>query len=87
MYIYVYICIYMYIYVYMCIDIYIHSYIHTYICRVVNIEYRSIADIVLPILFQYCSRYRQCLPAQVSHAVLAILFFVKNPIFIRYFFI
>ena len=55
--------------------------------RVVNIGYRSIADTVSPILFQYRSRYRYYFPAQVSCAVSAILFLIKNPIFIRYFFI
>ena len=55
--------------------------------RVVNSGYRSITDNVLPILFQCSSRYRQYFPVQVSHAVSAILFLVKNPIFIRYFFL
>ena len=50
--------------------------------RVVNIGYRSIADTASPIHFQYHSRYRQYFHAQVSHAVSAILFLVKNPIFI-----
>ena len=55
--------------------------------RVVNIGYQSIADTILLILFQYRSRYRQYFPAQVLHTASAILFFVKNLIFIQYFFI
>ena len=50
--------------------------------RVFNIGCRSIADSVSPTLFQYRSRYRQYFPAQVSHAVSAILFWSK----IRYLF-
>ena len=67
--------IYIYIYIYI-LYIYIYIYIHTH--RVVNIGCQSIVDTVLPILFQYRSRYRQYFPAQVSHAVSAILYLDKK---------